>query len=444
MTRQLRDRLQVANFEPTDRPVTSAPTDIQPASMDTNNTPTPVNSSGQAIAIDPLLDSSKPYQLDELVDLALRQHPTLHAAAARIEATQHEATQARLAPNPKLSFFADEVGNEDDLGLLGIFIQRKIIRGNKLALSGRVKDQLASLQNVESEILAVRIETDVRMAFYQFLITEQKLILAEQLRESQQRASQQARKLFDAGETPRTDLLQTKLQVRQSEMMVRQIELQLENAWRKLAVVVGNPKLEPRPLEGSLDEVIEPIDIQSCRESIFSLSPELRAANAEIERIKAVVERARAEAIPDYQTQFTVGKDSATEHFFVGAQVQVPLMICDRNQGNIAAAEARLVEASHNIEKIKLKLSRRLIEQFQSYESARVNATMIQEELIPQSQANLKLLTMGYPEEVEFLQVLSAQKTVVEFTIQYLNALETLWLSRLKIEGLLLDASLEQ
>ena len=382
------------------------------------------------------------YLLDQLIEQAMFNHPAIGAATARIDAAQQEALQAGLYPNPQLGLIADEVGNDDDPGLIGVYLQRNIIRGQKLQWSREVKNREVRVLENQLQAAAIRIETDVRSAFYRVVIAQKKLKLTRQLFESQKQALEQAKKLFEAGETPKTDLLQTELQAQQTNVLIGQTEVELQNAWRKLTVVVGNTNLPYAELKGSLDEVVETIQFDTMLARIIELSPELKSAHAEVDRVKATIQRAIAETVPNYQTQVRVGKDSSSEHFFAGVQLQVPLMICDRNQGNIAAAKSRLVEANNEVERIKRQLAQRLTDQFQVYQAAAVKTELYHSRLLPQARRNLELLTSGYPEEVEFLQVLSAQQTIVQFTLEYLDSLNNLWASRLSIEGLLLDESL--
>ncbi len=373
---------------------------------------------------------------------AIRNHPTLNASLARILTARHEALQAGLHPNPSLGLFIDEAGNENDPGLWGAYLQRNHIRGNKLALGREIKNREATVLEVEFETQVIRIRTDVRTAFYRLLIAKEKLNLMYELSQTQQYAVEKSKQLFDAGETPRTDVLQTELQLQRTEVLIAQLESTFENAWRELTSVVGDPELEPRLVTGDLNPIVEQVSFEECRDHILSYSPELQSAQAEMDRIRCTIDREIAETIPDYQTQLRVGRDSTTNHFFTGLQVQIPLQICDQNQGNIAAAKSRLMAAQHDLERIKLDLSKRLAMEYRQYESALAKTNMYRNKLLPKSKQTLDLLQQGYPSEVSFLQLSTAQQAVIDITLEYLDTLNLVWKSRLKIEGLLLDNSL--
>ncbi|MFK7767641.1 MAG: TolC family protein [Mariniblastus sp.] len=374
----------------------------------------------------------------------IQNHPTLNALVAQIRATQQEGVQAGLAPNPKLGLFIDEMGNENDTGLWGAYLQRNVIRGNKLGLSREIKNREAVVIEHELGEQVLRVKTDIRTAFYQLLIAQQKYELAYQLYESQKNAIEKSKQLFEAGETPKTDLIQTELQAQKTLVLLRQSEVAIRNLWRELAVAVGQPDLEYRIITGELDPIMQPVTYEFCLSQVMSKSPELLKANAEVLRAQASTNRQVAETVPNYQTQLTLGRDAATDHFFTGVQLQIPIQVNNRNQGNIAAANFRVAEAQSNVEKIKLRLAKKLAVEFRQYESALQTSSLYASQLLPKSQDALEQLTRGYPEEVDILQILTAQQQVIDITTEFLDSLNQVWSSRIRIEGLLLDDSLNQ
>lgn len=382
--------------------------------------------------------------LEEFEFLAVENHPTLKAAAARIKTVRHEEFQAGLGPNPQLGLFVQEMGVDGAAGLWGAYVQRNVVRGNKLGLSQRIKNREATVLELELESQILRIQTDVRAAFYRLLIAQQKYDLAAQLYEAQQNAILKSTQLFEGGETPKTDLLQTQLQAQKTMIILSNSEVAQINAWRELVAIVGSPDLPFRRVTGSLEPIAETITFEECIKHIKTQSPELLSAKAEAERVRSTIAREVAETVPNYQTNLSVGRDSSSNHFFTGFQFQVPLQICNQNQGNIAAARSRLVVAENNVHRIELSLTKRLAVEYQQYESASLQSELYATQLLPKARETLELLTAGYPEEVSFLQLLTAQQTIIDITLEYLDSLNLLWSSRLRIEGLLLDNSLEQ
>ena len=445
------------NVAPAKKTASSDRTAIQVQSTMPNsgsdvNKTRPTNFENKAMAQDspdsltlnsPELVSEEFQDLDSFVKYAFDNHPALVVSEAEIQATKHKALQAGLAPNPQLGLFIDELGNENDPGLWGAYIQRKLIRGDKQSIARKVKNREVDVREIKNEALRLSIKTEIKRAFYQVLIAQEKLNLATQLSAAQQQAVSQSRQLFESGETPKTDLLQTELQAQRALVLLSEARVIHKNSWRQLAASVGLPNLEQRPVLGTFEPITQPLSFETWQQKILENSPELLAAKAEVERVKTTIDQEIAQSVPDYQTQFSLGRDSNSNHFFTGVQLQVPLQIYDRNQGSIAAAKSNLVAAQNQVRQIELRLSKQLANEFQKYELSRVKIDLYQSELIPNAEKTLDLIKLGYPAEVSFLKLVSAQQTLIDLTIDYLNSIEALWKTRLKIEGLLQDNSLD-
>lgn len=380
--------------------------------------------------------------LNSFVNYALANHPALAASKAEIQATKYKALQAGLSPNPQLGLYIDELGNENDPGLWGAYIQKKHLRGNKRAIARKVQNREVDVRKIKNDALKLSITTEIKRAFYQVLIAQEKLELANQLAAAQQQAVSQSRQLFDAGETPKTDLLQTELQAQRALVLVGEARVIHKNSWRQLAASIGSPNLEQRTVLGTFEPLAQPLAFDYWQQKILENSPTLLAAEAEVERVRTTIDQEIARSVPDYQTQISLGRDSNSNHFFTGVQLQVPLQIYDRNQGSIAAAKSNLVAAQNRVRQIQLRLTKQLAMEFQKYELSLVKIDLYQSELIPNAEKTLDLIKSGYPAEVSFLKLVSAQQTLIDLTIDYLNAIEELWKTRLRIEGLLQDNSL--
>ncbi len=373
------------------------------------------------------------------LQLAIENHPALDVASADVVVANQEALQASLPPNPQLGVFADEVGNEDSAGLIGVYLQRKIIRGGKLELARRVKSREADVLTQAQRQQLQRIETDVRTEFYRLLVAQRRVELTSQLQQLQSDALDTARTLFNASETPKTDLLQTEVQSGRVELKLQQAKIAATAAWRRLATAVSFPDLPPRSVHGSLNEITQTLSFEETLPNVLAASPQRQEAMAAIDLAKAQLRRQLAQVVPDYQAQFTVGQDTATDDFFTGLQLQVPLMVCDRNQGNIAAARTRIARAESQLSKVELLIARRLTDQFENYDVANAQVEMYDRNLIPKASESLEIVSVGYQQgEVNFLQVLAAQQSLLDLTLEYLTALENLWDARQQIVGLAL------
>ena len=376
---------------------------------------------------------------------AIANHPRIQSLLHEIEALRAESYQQSLRPNPKLTVFGDEIFNEDKAGLWGASVTQTNVPESQLQTRAWVKRVEAERVFAQIEIVKQRIVTDVRGAFYEVLIAQRQRELADQLTTSYLAAIKKLERLASAGEATRADVLQLEVQYQQASSRLGNATALYYSAWRRLAAVVGDETMTDQEVEGSLDVISDPLDFNATLAELVQFSPEIEVANSNIRQAKAILQREIERAKPVTQTQWTVGRDSTTDDFYTGVQYSVPLQKHDRNQGNIAAAQSRLAASYQQAQLLPRQLANRLAREFQSYDAASSRAQIYLTEILPKSRQAVTMVSAAFESgEADFLQLLTAQQTLINATSDYLAALRTVWSSRQQIEGLLLSDSLNQ
>jgi cobalt-zinc-cadmium efflux system outer membrane protein len=209
-------------------------------------------------------------------------------------------------------------------------------------------------------------------------------------------------------------------------------------AWRQLTAVIG-ADLDPRPLEDSLDAAVADVEWVEVWERLVAESPELRVASVGVRRAELALARARAEVIPNLQTQAGVLRDTSTRDTIAEVQLSIEVPIFNRNQGNIRAAQAELGRARAEVRRVELELRDRLAGAFERYANARQQAEAYRTRILPNARENLELSEEGYRRgEFEYLALLTAQRAYFQSNLAYVEALANLWRSVVEIRGLLL------
>ena len=147
-----------------------------------------------------------------------------------------------------------------------------------------------------------------------------------------------------AMEASQIEVLLSKIQMNQIDLLKQQAEVKYAAAWRELAAMVGNPELPPVRLEGELVTEVQSIDWTNTRETIFVGSPEYRAAQTRVRQAQINLERQGVQAIPNLIVQMAGGTDNGTNSGMLNLQVGAPIPVFNKNQGNVAAARAEYAE----------------------------------------------------------------------------------------------------
>jgi len=382
--------------------------------------------------------------LAELEEMAERGNPTLAQAAARVQAARAQCLQVGLYPNPVVGYQGSEIGNEGRAGQQGGFIGQEVVTAGKLRWNRAVASQEIRQAEYAWEAQRFRVLTDVRRGFYEVLVAQRTVELAEQLLGIGERGVKAAEQLVKAEEVARADVLQARIESDSARILLEKARNRYTGAWRNLAAVVGDPALRPTALAGSLQDGLAQFTWEDTLNRLLAESPQLAGAQAGVARAQAALSRECAGRVPNLDLQAGVQYDNATRDTFASVQVGVPIPIYNRNQGNIRRAQAELAAAQHEVRRVQLALEQRLAAVFEQYATAHHQVEKYNRDIMPNAEESLKLVSAGYRQgEFSYLVLLTAQRTYFQTSLAYLEALRDLRGATAILEGNLLSDSLQ-
>lgn len=391
----------------------------------------------------PLATESRVMGLAELEELALANNPTLEQSRARIMAANGTHTQVGLYPNPVLMYQGSEIGNDGRGGQQGVGVSQEFVTAGKLDLNRNAASHDVQRRQYELSTQEYRVLTSVRQGFYEVLVAQRSVELAEQLVRISQDSQKAAQALFDAQQGNRIDLLQARVEANEARVLLNNARNRHRAAWTQLATNMGVPDMPAAQMAGDLDPELVTLDPQILREQILQNSPELAAAQATVNRTRVAIDRAKVEPIPNIETQASIQYDYGSQFTIAGAQVGVSLPIFNRNQGNIQKAEAEYIAAYREIERVKLEIENRLAATLERYANANYQVERFSKQILPDANESLQLVTAGYRQgELDYLRLLTTQRTNFQTNLQYLEALRAWWAAKLELDGLLLTGGL--
>lgn len=381
--------------------------------------------------------------LEDLESIALQNNPTLAQATARVQAAQGRWLQGGLGPNPIVGYQGSEIGNDARSGQQGAFVSQEFVRGGKLALNQAIGSQEIAQFRQDLEAQRLRILNDVRIEYFDVLIAQRALALNRELTGIAQRGLTVTEQQFKGEQVSNAEVLQARIELTSATVALRNAENRYAAAWRRLSSVIGAPGIAPRNLAGDLTAQMPNLQWDEVFTRLMSQSPELASARASVGRARAVLERSQAEPIPNVDVQLGLQYDNASQYTIGNAQIGVPIPFANRNQGNIQSAYADLRHAQADVGRIELNLRNRLASAFESYSNARNHVEAFTKKILPDSRSSLDLVNLQFQQgQVNFLAVLTAQRTFFQANATYLQALQELNANRIAIEGLMLTGSL--
>jgi cobalt-zinc-cadmium efflux system outer membrane protein len=384
--------------------------------------------------------------LADLEQMAVEGNPTLRQTAANVEAARGRAAQSGLYPNPTVGYEAERIGAAGTPGeLQGAFIDQTIVTAGKRRLNRARYAQEVSQAEAQALAQQYRVLNGVRLRFYQLLAMQRLIDVQADLLKVAEDAVTTTEELVNVGAANKPDLLQARIEARQERVALANARSLYESAWQQTAAFVGNPCLAVGRVQGDLEAPGPVPGYDAALAHLLEASPEIQVARAEVARSQFALRREQVEPIPNVQVRVANGYDFETrkDTTSVTAGVRVPLF--DKNQGNIRAAQAQVAYAREELKRVELSLRQRLAQVYGRYRTSEALVQLYREQNLPDARQAYELYLDSFRKRrAAWPQVLVAQRTYFQISVDYTQALNDLRRAEVAILGLLLVDGLDE
>ena len=169
-------------------------------------------------------------------------------------------------------------------------------------------------------------------------------------------------------------------------------------------------------------------------------NPEIASWSAKTRQRQAALDLARAGAVPDVTAGVGYRHfrgDGEKDHAIV-AGVAIPIPLFDRNQGEILKARYSLLRAKAQRRAAVVELHTKFGRAYQTLASAYSEAVALRDEVLPAAKSSYTASGKSFEHgKGGYLDVLDAQRTLVEIREQYIDALEAYHLAVTSVEGII-------
>lgn len=394
-----------------------------------------------------IMEAAPKWTIDTLVEIAVGSSPSIHEARARVEAARGNALQVGLRSNPNVGLDFQQMFSDGQAEQYGISYDQRLERKQKLVLNRAVATHEMRRLEQRLAVELQRVVTDVHIAFVQLQRNQYEERALNDLTDINRQAVAWAKDLFAADEVAKTDVMQADLELQRVHLQLREAQLQTTSAQTRLESIVGQqlPGVTGEVANASFLSIGEPMEYQDVLSQLLTRNPLISERMAEIERARCYLQRQIIEPKADVTLRglLNVADNGVGGRPNAGLAVSVPWPIHDRNQGAIYEAKQQLIAAEQELERMQRALAAQLAPIHGQYMAARGTAASYQAELIPRALETLALIQQTYQAgEASFNSLLTAQRTVAELQLQFLQVLERAKIAAVRMDGLLLSGSL--
>lgn len=282
-----------------------------------------------------------PFTLSQVLDMAHAANPGLLAGARHLAAVQSQEITAGLRQNPVavLGGTMVSLAPDDPNGppFYNAGVQRLFERGNKRGVRLENARSTSALTRFQLDEQRREVDFAVRQAFARMVYAQQALSISQENLENYRRSVELNRIQLQAGVIDQTDFDRIDLQLAGFEADLDNAQLILRQGSITLQTLLGvADPAESFAISGTLEPPAPTSSLDDLRTAALASRPDLKAAEAQVTVDASAVKLALANgtADPTLQAEYERSGHANT----VGGNINLPLRLFDRNQGEKARA----------------------------------------------------------------------------------------------------------
>ena len=329
--------------------------------------------------------------LGAAVERAMAANPTIAAARLRGPINLANLAVARERLNPEGSI---ELEKETPKEAYGLAVPLEL--GGKRAKRIAVGEATVRAGEAELAATVAQVRNDVRRAYFGQLLAEARLMLLGEQRDLSMRARDAAQARFDAGSSPRLEVMQAQLALAAAENEAAAALGIAAAARAALNALLAQPLDTPTGLSTNVDTG-EPLGTPAALMLAQTASTELLALDRQIEAQRARVMLADALRVPDVTPTFTLTHRSEPEFTYgwrAGAAITLPLFT--RHRAGVLVEQTTLDQLVAQRQATLLRVQGEVTAASQRAQAQRQLFIRYRDEIIPQAQQVEQLAQDAY------------------------------------------------
>jgi cobalt-zinc-cadmium efflux system outer membrane protein len=371
--------------------------------------------------------------ISDAIEHMRRHHPLIIVSKQRVAIAESERLEAGLRLNPSLTVSGENfpLGPTEQ----GFNFSRSIDwfatfsqtfeTGGKRGLREALAERNLEAAQAEADAVERRLVFEVKVAYQQTSISRLRVaLLRENLNNLNQIVGLNEIRVRE-GYTAEGDLIKIRLEAQRLEYQLRKASLEYERAKIELLRSMGGSSFENNDtafeITDDLDDKMATFNPMTLQEAALRL-PQVRMAQARVERAQALLRLERARVKPDITASIGYKRNGPDNALY--AAVSAPLPIYNRNQAQVARAEAEAalaqaeLQQTQNLVLAELAAARRAVEMNQKQvESLRADFLLRADE-------SRSISMVAYREgAIDLLTLLDAQRVRIQAQEFYFQSL---------------------
>jgi cobalt-zinc-cadmium efflux system outer membrane protein len=367
------------------------------------------------------IEPAAPLTLPTALALAAGANSELSAARHEVQAVEGAVQQAGLLPNPSLSM--ERVDTRRDTRETTLQLSQPLELGGKRAARMQAAERGRDAATAELAVKQAQVRADVIGAYFAVVAAQEQLRLAREADELAQRAAAATGRRVAAGKVSPVEETRARVAASSVQLELMRAASTLATVRKRLAGLWGNAAPRFERAEGAMD-ALPVLPDQAVLQQRLARSPAMALARSHLERSQALAQVELSRRTPDVALNIGSKRSEELGRTQAVFGVSLPLPFFDRNQGNVLESARRVDKARDELAATALRLDAELSQAREEFELALRQAHALRNDILPGAQNAYDAASTGFEYgKFGFLDVLDAQRTLLQAKSQYLNTL---------------------
>lgn len=357
--------------------------------------------------------------LSQAIGAAMSRNPELRSSTFALRIADARITQADIAPSPELSIELENFGGSGRLrgsdALETTFMLSQVIElGDKRIHRTQAARSHRALLGIETEARQLDILAEVTRRFIHvaadqeaFQLTQRATVLAEATLHAVEKRVRAAR-------SPNVEQHRANIALTRARIDEEHAEHELEVSRRKLAAMWGDTEAEFDAVSAHLFNLPSPARFEDLLMKLKTNPDFTRFANEQRLR-DAELRVAESRRIPSVQLGAGIRQlQESDDHAFV-MSFSMPLFSGNRNNGAVAEAFAKHEQVSADENTAFIRAQAQLFELYQELKHSLTEASVLREQVLPQSESILRDTEYAYQRgRYSYQDLIAAQRELLD------------------------------
>ncbi len=327
-------------------------------------------------------------------------------------------TQAALAPNPEMSFEAENfLGTHGSHAFSGaqytLALSQLIELGDKRQnrvnyATANIKAQTIEYKNTRLALFATTTER-----YYQVLKFQALIALNEERKSTVKQALKAIEKRAEAGAVSQADVTRMRYALSQVDLNTAMLQSEFERSRLALNELWQEPLVSDY-YAGDLSTVTELKNEQALLDAV-NTAPDFALLQQQYMQQTANLSLQKSNGESDLTLSGGVRYNQQTDASSFVFSFSMPLQLSNSNSGNIEAAQSQLALLNEQQGQLRIQLRQQIRTLYAYYQGKAAQAQLLTQQVIPQAQTLIKQSLKSYQQgQISVLQLLDAQQALFD------------------------------